>query len=107
MLDPDQQPCLMCEDFPCITACEPGVLTHRIPKVMGTAKVTEHLCLAYHGTTCTVCSERCPVSDVIDVREGKPVIDEARCTGCGVCRFVCPAPENAILLMPTFQRPLG
>ena len=105
VIEADTAACMMCEDFPCITACEPGVLVHSIPKVMGTAKVTEHLCLAHHGTTCTVCSERCPVDNAIVVREGKPTVHEDVCTGCGVCRYVCPAPENAILLMPTFNRP--
>lgn len=106
VIDPDHQPCMMCTDFPCITACEPNVLTSLIPKLMGTARITEHLCLPHHGTTCTVCSERCPVSGAIDVTDGKPTINEKQCTGCGVCRHVCPAPENAILLMPTFLRPL-
>jgi ferredoxin-type protein NapG len=105
MIDADHQACLMCEDFPCITACEPGVLSSLVPPMMGTAKVTEHLCLAHHGTTCTVCSERCPVEGAIAVNNGKPTVNEASCTGCGVCRYVCPAPENAILLMPSFLRP--
>ena len=105
MIDADHQACMMCEDFPCIHACEPGVLTSLVPPMMGTAKVTEHLCLAHHGTTCTVCSERCPVEGAISVREGKPTVNEASCTGCGVCRYVCVAPENAILLMPAFLRP--
>ncbi|WP_442510954.1 4Fe-4S dicluster domain-containing protein [Novipirellula sp. SH528] len=105
MIDPDHQPCMMCDDFPCITACEPGVLTTHVRPMMGTAVVTEHLCLAHHGTTCTVCSERCPVEGAIQVSEGKPKVKESACTGCGVCRYVCPAPENAILLMPAFIRP--
>lgn len=25
IIDPDQQPCMMCDDFPCIAACEPNV----------------------------------------------------------------------------------
>ena len=104
MIDVDHQPCLMCTDFPCIAACEPNVLTHLVPITMGTAKVTAQTCLAYQNTMCTVCSERCPVPEAITVAEGKPTIDEETCTGCGVCRYVCPAPENAILLMPTFVR---
>lgn len=106
MIDADHQACMMCEDFPCIAACEPNVLTSLVPPMMGTAIVTEHLCLAHHGTTCTVCSERCPVEGAIDVTDGKPKVNENVCTGCGVCRYVCVAPENAILLMPTFLRPL-
>lgn len=106
MIDADHQACLMCDDFPCIAACDVGVLTSQIPPLLGTARVTEQLCVAHHGTTCTVCSERCPVDGAIDVRSGKPTVNEAVCTGCGVCRFVCVAPENAILLMPAFIRPL-
>lgn len=101
----DHAACMMCRDFPCIAACEPNVLTSLVPPTMGTAKVTEHLCLAHHGTTCTVCSERCPVDNAITVVDGKPTVNESNCTGCGVCRYVCPAPENAILLMPAFLRP--
>jgi len=105
VIEADTAACLMCEDFPCIAACEPGVLQPLHPKLMGVAQVTQHLCLAHHGTTCTVCSERCPVEGAVRVVSGKPTVDEETCTGCGVCRFVCPAPENAILLMPTFRRP--
>lgn len=105
IIEADHAACMMCEDFPCITACEPGVLTDRIPPIMGTARVTPQLCLAYHHTTCTVCGERCPVEGAITVTDGKPTVDQDTCTGCGVCRYVCPAPENAILLMPAFERP--
>lgn len=105
IIEADTSACMMCEDFPCIASCEPGVLVDSIPPIMGTAKVTEHLCLAHHSTICTVCSERCPVDGAIAVTDGKPTINEDTCTGCGVCRYVCPAPENAILLMPAFSRP--
>ncbi len=105
VIDPDVAACMMCEDFPCIASCRPGVLSPSIDKVMGTAQVTQHLCLAHHHTTCTVCSERCPVPGAIVVVDGKPTVDENVCTGCGVCRYVCPAPENAILMMPAFSRP--
>ena len=105
VIEADTSACMMCEDFPCIASCEPGVLVSTIPPIMGTARVTEHLCLAHHHTTCTVCSERCPVEGAIDVTDGKPTVIEDTCTGCGVCRYVCPAPENAILLMPAFSRP--
>ncbi len=105
ILYPDTQPCLMCVDFPCIAVCEPQVLTHSIPKLIGTARITAQTCLAYNGTMCTVCSERCPVPNAIRVSSGKPTVDENACTGCGVCRYVCPSPENAILLMPIFARP--
>lgn len=105
VIEADAAACMMCVDFPCIASCEPGVLVDSIPPIMGTARVTEHLCLAHHHTTCTVCSERCPVDTAITLTDGKPIINEDICTGCGVCRYVCPAPENAILLLPAFSRP--
>jgi ferredoxin-type protein NapG len=105
MIDADHQPCVMCADYPCISACEPGVLSPLIPAMMGTARITEHLCLPHHGTSCTVCSENCPVENAIVISDEKPTVNEATCSGCGVCRSVCPAPENAILLMPMFLRP--
>ena len=35
-----------------------------------------------------------------------PVIHGDRCTGCGVCHYVCPAPNKAIMIMPLPQRPV-
>lgn len=105
MIDPDHQPCRWCADFPCIAACEPNALSNLIPKALGTARITRQTCLAHQGTTCTVCSEQCPVEGAIVSEAGKPRVIEDNCTGCGVCRYVCPAPENAILLMPAFVRP--
>lgn len=105
IIEADRSACMMCEDFPCIGSCGPGVLIDSIPPIMGTARVTEHLCFAYHDQPCTTCSESCPVGGAINLVEGKPVVDENICTGCGVCRHVCPAAENAILLMPVCVRP--
>lgn len=104
-IDPSSAPCRMCDDFPCIGACEPGVLRSDLPVMMGTARIIEETCLAHQGSFCTVCSEQCPVGGAITLEAGKPSVVEEACTGCGVCRHVCPAPENAVLLMPTFSRP--
>jgi ferredoxin-type protein NapG len=131
MIDPIQQPCWMCADFPCIASCEPGVLQRALPKRMATARIETFSCLAWQGNFCTVCSEQCPVPGAIaleadqrfadggSLRESdsdskipsggnaatKPRIVDEVCTGCGVCQYVCPAPENAILLMPLSDRP--
>jgi ferredoxin-type protein NapG len=105
MYDPVDQPCWMCEDTPCITACGPAVLTRDAGFHMGTAWIQEQTCLAYQGTFCSVCDERCPVEGALVVEDGRPRIDESACTGCGVCHHFCPAPQNAIAVMPTFVRP--
>ena len=104
IIDPMRSPCVMCEDTPCISACEPGVLSPHLPLTMGTASIRTPHCLAHQGTFCTVCSERCPVPGALEVVDGKPVIHEDRCTGCGVCQHVCPAPYNAVLILPTEGR---
>ena len=126
MIDPIQQPCWMCADFPCIASCEPGVLQQALPKRMATARIETFSCLAWQGNFCTVCSEQCPVPGAIAFEEDQPIANDASsqaptwsnaatkkkprivddvCTGCGVCQYVCPAPENAILLMPLSERP--
>jgi ferredoxin len=113
MIDPARSPCRMCPDTPCITACEPseggrgaGVLRRDVPLRMGEARVDPTMCLAHQNSFCTVCAEQCPVEGAIQVVNGRPRIMQDKCTGCGVCQNVCPAPGNAILLMPLSDRPL-
>jgi ferredoxin-type protein NapG len=105
MIDAANQPCLMCDDTPCIDACEPGVLSRHLPLAMATATITPQTCLAHQGTTCTVCVEQCPVDGAIEMRDHRPHIIEDKCTGCGVCHYVCPAPANAVIVMPLPERP--
>lgn len=104
MVSPYDAPCRMCPDTPCITACKPRALA-RDPQAglpsMGLATLLKHNCLAHQGTTCTTCVERCPVPGALRLTSGKPGVDPSLCTGCGVCQHVCPAPANAILLMPS------
>jgi len=108
MIDPGPTgaPCRMCDDFPCIAACEPNVLRLDAGVRMGMARIDILTCLAHTGSFCTVCSEQCPVDGAIEVHQGRPRIIEDCCTGCGVCHHVCPSQENAVLLMPAAERPL-
>jgi ferredoxin len=69
----------------------------------GYARVREADCLAT-TSFCSVCVERCPVEGAIVVELGRPRVDPTRCDGCGVCVGVCPAPRNALELVP-HQRP--
>ncbi len=107
IIDPTAQPCLMCTDTPCITACAPAVL-QRAPETpvpaIGLARIATVDCLAHQGTTCSTCSERCPVEGAIRLTGSRPQVVPDACTGCGICHHVCPAPRNAVLIMPT-RRP--
>ena len=57
-------------------------------------------CLAYQHSFCSVCRERCPVAGAVVIERGIPRIDAALCNGCRICHDVCPAPINAIRLIP-------
>jgi ferredoxin len=69
-------------------------------RLPGVVRVRRHACLAWQRSFCSVCVERCAVPGAIIVKEGRPTVDEARCTGCGVCVGVCPAPVNGFELVP-------
>ncbi len=108
-IDASVSPCRMCEDFPCIAACEPQALVDNADK-MGTARVRRFDCLNELGSPCSSCIEHCPVEGAIawgrvsQHRTKTPVVSDQRCTGCGVCHFVCPAPVNAIAILPNIRR---
>jgi len=57
-------------------------------------------CLAYKKTFCSTCYERCPEAGAIAVNQGIPQVMPQLCTGCGICHEVCPAPVNAVLMLP-------
>ena len=105
MIDPSIAPCYMCDETPCIPACETGALLPTAPLKMADAQVKRPDCLAHMGQACSVCVGHCPVPGAISLVDAKPVIDADRCTGCGVCHFVCPAPNKAIMILPLRDRP--
>lgn len=112
MINPSAQPCLMCADFPCIGACPENVLlpmeTGKKHKIAD-ARILDYNCLNSSGRaaeTCTICVEQCPEPGAINVENGMPRVDNAKCTGCGICHYACPAPTNAIAMMPLPQRPV-
>ncbi|RME68454.1 MAG: hypothetical protein D6781_10965 [Verrucomicrobia bacterium] len=64
------------------------------------AVIAGRFCLAYQGTLCSTCRERCPVEGAILIERGLPRVDPTHCNGCRVCHDVCPAPTNAIRIVP-------
>lgn len=105
IIDPLVAPCQMCEDLPCLAACETGALRPEAPAALGTASVQALDCLNRLSSSCSVCMERCPVPDAIVFADGVPRVNEPLCTGCGICQHVCPAPNNAIAMLPNLSRP--
>ncbi len=100
---PSEQPCFMCSDYPCISACQPGALQRAFAqKLNGVARINKNLCLAYSGLFCRACVNACPLAnEAISVNAaGRPVVNEEICTGCGICEYQCPAEQPAIEVKP-------
>ena len=49
---------------------------------------------------CSLCVERCPEPGAMHSTDIIPMVVPEICTGCGICQQVCPAPENAVLMLP-------
>lgn len=73
-----------------------ATLIEEIPTL---ALILDRFCLAYQGSFCSVCSERCPTDGAIRVEQGRPRVNPDLCTGCKICHEICPAPKNAIFLV--------
>lgn len=67
--------------------------------VNGKVRIRTYACLAWQRSFCTTCSERCPEGAIV-VELGKPRVEEDRCTGCGHCVRLCPAPVNGFDIVP-------
>ncbi len=69
------------------------------------ALILDRFCLAWQGSFCSVCVERCPEPGAILTEMGKPRVNPELCTGCRICHDVCPAPKNAVFLVARKPRP--
>ena len=91
----------------CSEVCPSGAITRFHPKsknriAMGLAKVELELCHLANGHECQICQRDCPFEAIAYVWDEAaysrvPVIDAARCTGCGACQLACPcssAPDD-------------
>jgi ferredoxin-type protein NapG len=103
----DQSPCLLCEDFPCITACRTDALVpvSGIAQVqMGTAEVSHRLCTAGQG--CHACVSKCPTNALaLDVALLHLSVSREVCVGCGMCEMICKTVNDrvAIRVIPARQ----
>ena len=68
------------------------------------AFVNKQHCLAWLSSPCSACREHCPEEGAIVIDAGRPTVVPDKCTSCGKCRDVCPAPVNAILILPRPRR---
>ncbi len=101
IIEPELNPCYLCDDLPCVTVCEPGALFPEKKTKIGFAKVKQSKCFAFNGQMCDYCHDRCPNKDkAITMTDKKPVVNKDACTGCGICAYYCPAPGKGIVILP-------
>jgi ferredoxin-type protein NapG len=88
---PGETPCQLCEDFPCIHACEAEALmplNHVHEVRMGVAKVSRNMCTVGNG--CNACVSKCPTGAItMDFGAFLIAVDAGLCVGCGMCQYVC------------------
>lgn len=105
-LDPAVQPCAVCPDMPCATACPTDALTvppdgwahYRLAEL----ELVARRCITFDGTACGVCAEACPVGERALVMDagGHPVIRREGCVGCGACVRACVTHPSSFNLRP-------
>lgn len=84
----------------CSYVCPSGALLpvgleQKLDAPMGLAHVDMDVCLLGENRDCSLCRSRCPYEAIRFVFSEEtytltPVIDPARCPGCGACEAVCP-----------------
>ena len=129
-LDLLNKACYLCEDWPCVTACETGalafpqinsdmeqnndsvltdakeqVLKHneRSLPVISRVSIDQDLCLPYSGPECGACRV-CPVDGAMVWNMEKPDINQALCVGCGLCREACVVNPKAVKIESIYKQ---
>jgi ferredoxin-type protein NapG len=104
----NESPCFLCDDFPCIAACETEALLpvgERRDVQMGLAIITQANCTADQG--CQFCIAKCPTEalSVVGFEDPYPLVDQEKCVGCGVCEQVCSTVNDKIAIKVFAGRP--
>ena len=79
----------------CVAACPSGALRRQAEQSPWSLRAAiGESCLARRRVECRVCGDLCPVAAIrfLPQRGGPslPLLDAARCTGCGACVAPCP-----------------
>ncbi|MEA3413378.1 MAG: hypothetical protein U9R74_17855 [Pseudomonadota bacterium] len=108
--------CHLCEDWPCVVACEPEALrlpeadeeeAPRPPPRIAVASIDTRSCLPYSGPECGACAASCPVPGALFWTGERPRIDPGLCTGCALCREACIVEPSAIHIHSLHRYPEG
>jgi ferredoxin-type protein NapG len=87
--------CSLC--LKCILACPTGALrpVEKETVKLGVAEIDKDSCIAWNWRGCTSCYKKCPVEGALTLDNAKrPSVDASKCTGCGLCEYVCPSTSS-------------
>ncbi len=103
-INPDVQPCVICDSLACMYVCPSGALQSVFAEdiTMGVAVFTAENCLRTKDVVCTYCVDNCPIgAEAIRFSStGLVEVLTPGCTGCGVCQYVCPTAPKSIIVEP-------
>ena len=103
-IDPDEQPCVICDSLACMYVCPSGALqtVYAEDIRMGLAVFSAETCLRTKEVDCTYCVDTCPIGDdaILLTPDGFIEVLDPGCTGCGVCQYACPTSPKSIVVEP-------
>lgn len=107
--------CRLCEDWPCVKACETKALMlphaepatedsapHLIPNPqpkLARVVIDKNTCLPYKGPECGACASACSIDGALHWDAERPSINAELCTGCAMCREVCITEPKSIQII--------
>ena len=96
----EESPCLLCQDFPCISVCETEALLpvqNQRDVNMGLAIVSHRECTAANG--CNACVSKCPTQALsMNFSNFQIAVDQLCCVGCGICQQVCKSVNDRVAI---------
>ncbi|MDR3307634.1 MAG: 4Fe-4S dicluster domain-containing protein [Coriobacteriales bacterium] len=78
----------------CVKNCPTGALREFDPQTgwIGEAVVDAEHCIAFEKLGgCRRCADYCPFEAITIDSNRRPVVDPAKCNGCGICENICPS----------------
>ncbi len=104
--------CHLCEDWPCVTACEPHALALPAPELdegvppLAKLQIDTDVCLPYSGPECGAGADSGPVPGALEWKDGvRPHINQDICAGCALCREACILTPKAITISAATGEP--